>query len=160
MKMTTPTSLEIQRACPDSGLPTDAQLTRWTEAALKGAGVTQAGEITLRLVEADESQALNAEYRQRDYPTNVLSFPFEMPEGLPAQAAPDILGDLVICAEVVAREASEQEKHPEAHWAHMVVHGVLHLLGYDHQSDEQADNMETLEKQILASLGYNDPYQE
>ena len=155
-----PTRLEIQRACPDNGLPTDTQLTRWADAALQAASAEQTGEITVRLVEAGESQALNAEYRGRNYPTNVLSFPFEMPEGLPAEAMPDILGDLVICAEVVAREAGEQGKTGEAHWAHMLVHGVLHLLGYDHQDDTQAHDMETLETEILASLGYNDPYQE
>jgi len=107
-----------------------------------------------RIVDAPESQALNRQYRGKDYPTNVLSFPAEYNEFLPY----DYLGDLVICAPVVEREANEQGKQLLDHWAHMVVHGMLHLQGYDHESDEQAAEMEALEIEILAALGHTNPY--
>jgi probable rRNA maturation factor len=112
-----------------------------------------AAEITLRLVDEPESQALNRAYRGIDRPTNVLSFSYDPPPGSDA-----LVGDLVICAPVVAREATAQGKAPEAHWAHLVVHGTLHLLGHDHQNDEEAREMESLEVQILAELGFPDPY--
>lgn len=135
-------------------LPSEAQLTRWASAALQGRTAFIEPELTVRLVAEDESQALNSDYRGKDYPTNVLSFPFEAPPEVPLE----LLGDLIICAQVVQREAVEQGKTAEAHWAHMVVHGCLHLLGYDHIKDDEADVMENLERQILASLGYPDPY--
>ncbi len=111
-------------------------------------------EVVVRLVGEAEGRRLNREFRGRDRATNVLSFPFEPPPGVEL----DHLGDLVICAPVVAREATAQGKSPEAHWAHMVVHGMLHLQGYDHQNDDQAAIMEGLETQILAGLGYPAPY--
>lgn len=137
--------------------PDEAQVRRWLEATLAGSG--RGGELTVRIVDEPESQALNRDYRGRDKPTNVLSFPFEPPPGMPAEAAA-ILGDLVICAPFVAREAREQGKPERDHWAHMVVHGALHLLGYDHQEPMEAERMEAMERHILAGLGVPDPYQE
>jgi len=116
-------------------------------------------EIVVRIVDEPESAQLNEYYRHKQGPTNILSFPFEMPEGLDV---PDmelnLLGDLVICAPVVEREALEQHKMPEHHWAHMIVHGVLHLLGYDHNGDEEAELMESKEIAILKKLKINNPY--
>lgn len=113
-------------------------------------------EVTIRIVEPDESQALNANYRGKDKPTNVLSFPFEQPPGLNLP----LLGDLVVCQAVVTGEACEQHKPVKAHWAHMLIHGTLHLLGYDHINDDEAQQMERLEVHILNSLGIDDPYQD
>lgn len=138
-------SIHIQRAVAARGLPSVASLRRWAEAA-RG---KKKGEITLRIVATAESQTLNRDWRGKDRPTNVLSFPMQ---------EPDYLGDIVICAEVVAREAAEQGKPSRAHWAHMVVHGVLHLLGHDHIVDAEAERMETLERKLLATLGFADPY--
>ena len=111
-------------------------------------------ELTIRLVDEAESQQLNREYRGKDRPTNVLSFPAD----LPAVVESPLLGDLVICAPVVLREAKEQGKTVEAHWAHMVVHGVLHLLGYDHQNEQEAAEMEGIEAALLKEMGYRNPY--
>lgn len=143
------TQVEVQYADGLAQTPAAEAFERWAHAALPD----EAG-LLIRIVEQSESQALNARYRGKDRPTNVLSFPFEVPPGVDC----DHLGDLVICAEVVEREAAEQGKPPEHHWAHMVVHGVLHLRGYDHVDDAQADTMECLEKQILAGLDIPDPY--
>ncbi|MDR1662401.1 MAG: rRNA maturation RNase YbeY, partial [Azoarcus sp.] len=109
------------------------------------------GEITVRFVDAKESQALNRDYRQKDAPTNVLSFAYER--------EPQLRGDIVVCAPVAGREAAERDKPPKAHYAHLVVHGLLHLLGYDHETGEDdARRMEDRERAILASLGFADPY--
>lgn len=135
-------------------LPADDKLELWASTALSTRTHFDEPELTIRLVESEESQELNLEYRGKDKPTNVLSFPFEVPAGIPLQ----LLGDLVICAPVVHLEASQQKKTAEAHWAHMVVHGCLHLLGYDHIKDEEAELMEDLERQIMAELGFSDPY--
>ena len=156
-------SVEIQRALtgadPSSDdLPDDAQLSAWARAAAQATGGAL-GEMTLRLIDAEESQALNRDYRGKDAPTNVLSFPFEMPEGLELPGDELILGDIALCADVIAREAIEQGKPAAHHWAHMVVHGMLHLLGYDHVADDDAADMEALEVTILAGLGIPDPYQ-
>ena len=137
------------------GVPAPASFRRWVEAALKGARRRKATEVAIRIVDADEGQALNLQYRGRDYATNVLSFPADLPPGL----ALPLIGDLVICAPVVAREAAEQGKKAADHWAHMTVHGTLHLLGYDHIEDGEAEAMEALETRILAGLGISDPYQ-
>ena len=118
---------------------------RWARAALASGGV-----VTIRLVDADEGQALNRDYRGKDYATNVLSFPYE--------TTPRVIGDLVICPSVVAREAAEQNKPPTAHYAHLTVHGMLHLQGRDHDNDEDAQAMEDEERKILAALGFPDPY--
>ncbi|WP_066966162.1 rRNA maturation RNase YbeY [Microbulbifer sp. Q7] len=144
--------MDVQRATSCSPLPSDADLARWATAAV-GEHRTEA-EISLRIVNDDESQALNLQYRGKDKPTNVLSFPAD----IPAELGLPLLGDLVICAPVVAREAEQQHKALAAHWAHMVVHGTLHLLGYDHIEDDEAEIMESLETRILAELGVDDPY--
>ncbi len=144
--------LDIQRAS-QAAAPSDADLLRCCQAAL--AQRSEPSELTIRLVDEPEGRELNRDYRGKDYATNVLSFPAEIPEGL---LDIPLLGDLVICVPVVAREAAEQGKALEAHWAHLVIHGCLHLLGYDHLEDEEAEEMEDLERQLLASLGYPDPY--
>ncbi len=156
--MTLSLDLEIQRACPAGAQPTDDELQRWSLAALNGR--RDAAELVIRIVDAAEITDLNREYRGKDQPTNVLSFPFEAPPELPSGLVDDLLGDLVICAPVVRREAVEQGKGTDAHWAHMVVHGVLHLLGFDHVKDADAQVMEGLEKDILNDLGYPDPYRD
>ncbi|MDF1762730.1 MAG: rRNA maturation RNase YbeY [Oleibacter sp.] len=135
-------------------LPTDEQLFLWANTAISSRCDFTEPELTIRLVDEEESQALNNDYRDKDKPTNVLSFPFEAPAHVPLE----LLGDLVICVPVVEQEAQEQDKALEAHWAHMVIHGCLHLLGYDHIKDDEADIMEALERDLLASLGYSDPY--
>ena len=138
-------NLSVQYACHREGLPLRADFVRWARAALVGGG-----EIAIRLVEADEGQALNKEYRGKGYATNVLSFPYEI--------EPVTQGDLVICPSVVAREAAEQNKPLAAHYAHLTVHGMLHLQGWDHDNDAEAQDMEDEERKILAALGYPDPY--
>lgn len=138
-------NLSVQYACNPDGLPSRPDFRRWARAALEGGG-----DITLRLVEPDEGQHLNHEYRGKDYATNVLSFPYE--------CVPRVQGDLVICPVVVAREAAEQHKTLVAHYAHLVVHGVLHLQGWDHEDDTHAEAMENEERRILAGLGFADPY--
>ena len=145
--------LDLQLACEQGAyLPSEAQLQAWLDGTILG--FQQEAEVTVRLVDEAESRELNHGYRGKDSPTNVLSFPFEAPPGLELP----LLGDLVICRQVVEREAAEQNKPLEAHWAHMVVHGSLHLLGYDHIEDEEAEEMEALEREIMAELGFADPY--
>ena len=139
----------MQRAVA-RGVPAPARLKGWARAALGRHG----GEVTVRVVGPAESRALNRRYRGKDKPTNVLSFPSEAP----ARGNQRILGDLVICAAVVNREAREQGKRAAAHWAHMVVHGVLHLLGFDHIRAADAKVMEGRERAILARLSFPDPY--
>lgn len=147
--------LEVQYASEaGASLPPEEQISRWVDAAL-GGRVEQA-QLVVRIVDREESQQLNERYRRRSGATNVLSFPFEQPELL----EPPLLGDVVVCAPLVESEAHEQGKTAEAHWAHLVVHGVLHLLGYDHEHDAQAKVMEQSETVILASLGYPDPYRD
>ncbi|MCP5419174.1 MAG: rRNA maturation RNase YbeY [Gammaproteobacteria bacterium] len=146
--------LDVQIALDSPGLPDDRQLHRWATAALAGGCREQATELVIRMVNEVESEALNTTYRHKQGPTNVLSFPAQMPADIPV----NLLGDIVICAPLVMQEAVTQGKPPEAHWAHLVVHGVLHLLGYDHGNDSQARDMEELETRILADLGYPDPY--
>ncbi|MBB6342279.1 putative rRNA maturation factor [Pseudomonas fluvialis] len=152
--------LDLQLATEASDLPAEAQLRRWVELALRQR--TADSELTIRLVDAEEGQELNRTYRHKDYATNVLSFPAEVPDGPDGEPLLDIplLGDLVICVPVVEHEAREQNKALEAHWAHLVIHGCLHLLGYDHIDDEEAEEMEGLERQLLAELGYPDPYRD
>lgn len=140
--------LSVQYACKEAALPPRADFRRWARAALEGGG-----QVTIRVVDADEGRALNADYRGKDYATNVLSFPYE--------TAPRLMGDLVICHPVVLSEAAAAGKTPEAHYAHLVVHGMLHLQGYDHEtSDQDAEAMESAERKILAALGYPDPYRD
>ncbi len=154
-------SLTVQRALDEAAhpfLPSDADLTRWAEAAFAAAGGEGDAHLTVRLVETPEITRLNRDYRHKDRPTNVLSFPFAPPPGLPAEATAGELGDIVVCAPVVEQEAAEQGKPLAAHWAHMLVHGTLHLLGYDHVSPAEAAQMEPLELRALAGLGIGDPY--
>lgn len=146
--------VEIQNASDHPAPPMEEEFRRWTEAALTGRQET--AEVVIRLVDEAESAQLNADYRGKNYPTNVLSFPFEVPPGIPNTH----LGDLVICAPVVTREAGEQSKPAEVHWAHLTVHGVLHLLGFDHLDDAEAERMEAEEIRILQNLGFPNPYQE
>lgn len=146
--------VDLQVACKDNHLPDEKQFKLWVNTALQP--YNKSFELTIRLVESSESQQLNHQYRNRNTPTNVLSFPFELPEGIEL----DLLGDLVICAEVVEQEAKQQNKSLTDHWAHMVIHGCLHLLGFDHINENDADEMETLETQLLFSLGIADPYVE
>jgi probable rRNA maturation factor len=149
-------TLAVQVASTVAALPTAAELRRWANAALRLANGPVTTELVIRIVDAAESADLNQTYRQRSGPTNVLSFPCEPPPGIPVK----LLGDLVICAPLVAEEAAAQQKSVTAHWAHLVIHGVLHLLGYDHENDPPAAAMESLEIRILAELGYPDPYRD
>lgn len=145
--------IDLQVACDNGNLPAEADFKRWVEkvlAAHEGTG----NEVTVRIVTPDESQQLNHQYRGKEKPTNVLSFPFESP---PELALP-LLGDLIVCADVVAQEAIEQNKALHDHWAHMIIHGCLHLLGYDHIEEEEAEEMESLEIELLADLNIKDPY--
>ena len=149
--MTLEVDMQIATEC--SSLPAESDFTRWISNALQGC--KDNAEVVVRIVDEAESAELNQTYRNKSGSTNVLSFPFEAP----AEVDMNLLGDLVICAPVIEREAKEQDKTVESHWAHMAVHGSLHLLGYDHQTDEQADEMETLETEILTGMGYSAPYQ-
>ena len=145
--------IDLQIACEqETGLPTAEQIEQWATAAVQPQSDEM--EMTVRIVDEAESHALNLNYRGKDRPTNVLSFPFECPD----EVELPLLGDLVICRQVVEREAQEQDKPVMAHWAHMVVHGSLHLLGYDHIEDDEAKEMESLETQIMTGLGFADPY--
>ncbi len=146
--------ITVQRAIKNISAPTTTQLRLWAKEALHEKMLSC--ELTIRIVDENEITALNSTYRHKNGPTNVLSFPFDMPEEMAAE--PTVLGDIVICAAVVNREADEQHKSAESHWAHMVVHGVLHLLGYDHEIENEAVLMEAQEIQILQGLGYKNPY--
>lgn len=146
--------ITIQRATRLRGLPGDRQFRRWVSAALRGAGHRRNAELSIRLVNEAEGRRLNRRWRSKNYATNVLSFSAELPPGLRSP----LLGDLVICAPVVRREAAQQSKALAAHWAHLTVHGTLHLLGYDHVGQRKAAEMESLETAILAKLGFPDPY--
>ncbi len=145
--------VDVQRASEQPGVPSSTQITAWVRAAWHGGD--EATEVVVRICDEAESQRLNHDFRGMDKPTNVLSFAYEPHPGI----APYHLGDLVICAPVVAREAAEQCKRADAHWAHMVVHGMLHLQGHDHLDDAQAAAMETCETDILTALGFPAPYQ-
>lgn len=146
-------TLDLQIATAElQQLPDASTITTWLEAVVKR--FQDAAEVTVRIVDSAESQQLNSDYRGKDKPTNVLSFPFEVPAGIEL----DLLGDLVICKQVVELEAEEQQKPLTAHWAHMVIHGTLHLLGYDHIDDEEAEVMESLETEIMQELEFEDPY--
>jgi probable rRNA maturation factor len=146
-------AVAVQKATGDAGVPSAVRLKRWALAAL---GSRARGELTLRVVDDAESAALNSRYRGKKGPTNVLSFRAEVPAGRSAELLP--IGDVVICANVVAREAREQGKALSAHWAHVVVHGTLHLRGYDHENARDAAAMEARERSLLADLGFPDPY--
>ncbi len=150
---------DVQVACDDPDIPPLDDFQTWVAEAVgqSGRAPDRDAEIAVRVVDADEIQTLNRLYREKDYPTNVLSFPAGDIEGLPPDA-PQLLGDVVVCASVVAGEASEQNKAVADHWAHMIVHGTLHLLGFDHEIEAEAAEMEALETRILASQSVTDPY--
>ncbi len=150
--------LEIQRETSSSDIPGDDQFRIWVEAVLAGKPGKPA--LVIRVVDEKEAQRFNHDYRNRDYATNVLSFPAELPEGLPEDIRQSQLGDLLICAPVVAREARERNLSENDHWAHLTIHGILHLLGYDHEHVNDACIMESLETEILTKLGVSDPYQD
>ena len=145
--------IDVQREV--DALPKDEDLNKWVNETLMFEKHGNA-ELTIRFVDEKESAELNEQYRDKTGSTNVLSFPFEAPPDVEL----DLLGDLIICSDVVKKQASEQGKEELAHWAHMVVHGTLHLLGYDHLTDDEAIIMEMKEIQILSQLGYTDPYRE
>ncbi len=146
--------VSVSYGLPRNGLPAAPSFKRWAAAACDGRILK--ADLAIRLVDSKEGLSLNRHYRGKDSATNVLSFPAEIPPGVDLPMP--LLGDLVICAPVVAREAEEQGKPLAAHYAHLTVHGVLHLLGLNHEDEREAEAMETLERQILASLGYADPY--
>ena len=153
-----PTQLDVSVSygLPRIGLPSAASFKRWAAAACVGRILK--ADLAIRLVDSKEGLALNRHYRGKDTPTNVLSFPAELPAGVDIPMP--LLGDLVICAPVVAREAEDQGKALNAHYAHLTIHGVLHLLGLDHEDEREALAMELLEREILAGLGYADPYKD
>lgn len=148
------TSVQIQIASTAEGIPADDQVKNWAKFVIRH--LDPDAEVVIRIVDEDESAKLNKAYRHRDGPTNVLSFPLEIPKEVSLR----LLGDLVICVPVVIREAREQAKSFEAHFAHMVVHGILHLLGFDHISAQQANTMEREEIKILKVMGFSNPYEQ
>lgn len=159
----TPLSVDVQIADDGCEVPGDADWQAWIGAALSGGGRDASGVVTVRLVAEDESAALNSTYRNKSEPTNVLAFPGPGDEltRIVSELGRDAeLGDLVICWPVARREADEQGKHPVAHLAHLVVHGTLHLMGYDHSHETDAEMMESLEVRILDGLGFANPYAE
>ncbi|MEK9626917.1 MAG: rRNA maturation RNase YbeY [Gammaproteobacteria bacterium] len=147
--------IEVQRASGHAHEPSDGQVYQWVTAALHAVD-RQSSTLTVRLVDEAEMASLNQQFRGRSGPTNVLSFAFESPPGVPELA--DVLGDVVICMPLVEKEAAEQQKTIPDHLGHLTVHGVLHLSGFDHETSAQAEAMEALEIQILASVGIQDPY--
>jgi probable rRNA maturation factor len=148
--------VSVSYGLPRNGLPSAASFKRWAAAACDGRILK--ADLAIRVVDTKEGLALNRHYRGKDYPTNVLSFPAELPPGVDLPMP--LLGDLVLCAPVVAREAEDQRKQLNAHYAHLTIHGVLHLLGLDHEDEREAEAMELLEREVLAGLGYGDPYEE
>lgn len=149
--MTKDVDLQIATSSPATNLPHAALVQRWAEVAC---GNLDHFTVTVRIVDEKESRQLNKQFRHQDKPTNVLSFPFESS----VKMDPPLLGDLVICASLVIQEATEQGKPLQSHWAHLVIHGLLHLQGYDHIMDDDAEIMENLETTLLATLGIADPY--
>jgi probable rRNA maturation factor len=144
--------VDVQRATSFSPLPDDHEIRLWVGVALRE---RQQATLTVRLVDRDEARMLNARYRGKDEPTNVLSFPAELPDEIDLP----LLGDIVMCAPLVAEQAASQGKAIDAHWAHLTIHGVLHLLGFDHQLPQQAEVMEAIEIDLLESLGISNPYE-
>jgi len=152
-------SVDVQIACRESGIPSEDEIRSWVRRAAIMSGRTPVGpaDVAVRIVGTDEIRRLNRDYRYQDAATNVLSFPADPIAGLPAEVA-RILGDIVICAAVVRAEATGQGKPLSDHWCHMVVHGTLHLLGFDHQDQAEATTMEAIEAKILEKQGIADPY--
>lgn len=148
--------VSVTYAIPRAGVPSAVSFRKWVAAALHSR--IREADLAIRIVGTKEARALNRHFRGKDYATNVLSFPAELPEGLPKGVKVPLLGDVVLCAPVVAREAKEQKKSLVDHYAHLTVHGALHLLGWDHDNEADAICMEQLEREILAGLGIEDPY--
>lgn len=148
-------SIFVQYAADKTLAPKKSTLIKWAKQALQQA-VKEAAEVTIRIVDVDEMTMLNTTYRHKRGPTNVLSFPFAAPKEINFVVLP--LGDIVICADIVNREAIEQHKTNDMHWAHMIIHGVFHLLGYDHETEEDAEKMESLEIKTMHALGFANPY--
>ncbi|MCK5120641.1 MAG: rRNA maturation RNase YbeY [Methylococcales bacterium] len=146
--------LDLQLVSESKNLPSQDQFQYWVDSVLKDD--SQDSEIVIRVVDEDEMTQFNEQYRNKTGSTNILSFPFDAPDAVES----DLLGDLLVCAAVVEREAQQQDKILEHHWAHMIVHGVLHLLGYDHINDQDAEEMEALEVKILKTIKINNPYEE
>jgi probable rRNA maturation factor len=151
--------VDVQLASDDASVPVERDIIDWVSRAIDATGHETDAEISVRIVDKAEMQQLNSEYREQDKPTNVLSFPAGEIDGLPAEAGTP-LGDIVVCAVIVRDEAELQSKSIADHWAHMMVHGTLHLLGFDHENDRDARKMEGLEVQILADQGIANPYGE
>ena len=147
--------VDLQLAIENSETPDREFCEQVVSEVLETLKITESKECTIRIVDEQESADLNAQYRNKDNPTNVLSFPFEAPLEMDIE----LLGDIVICAPVVASEAKQQNKSETMHWTHLITHGCLHLLGFDHQSETEAEEMENLERTVLSNLGYTDPYQ-
>ncbi len=149
-------------ACQVDGIPTKAEVQTWLEQAFQAGSqdTSRQCEVAVRVVDEEESRKLNTQFRQQDKATNVLAFPAGSPDGITGLPEDEIqtLGDLVICGPLVEEEAEQQGKTPASHWGHLLVHGMLHLLGYDHQTSSQAAEMEAVEKQLLAARGFEDPY--
>ena len=154
--MTVEVTVQDGRDEEDDEVPSSSDFARWVNLA---AGNVPDAQLTIRLVDPAESQQLNCQYRGKDTPTNVLSFAYHDDELLSALGQRQSLGDLVICARIVNQEAADQQRQPADHWAHITVHGVLHLLGYDHQTADETEAMESLEKQLLASIDIANPYE-
>jgi len=150
-------NVDVQVASDAAGIPTSDDIREWIERTVAAADPDRDADVSVRIVDEQEMRALNRDYREQDKPTNVLAFPAGNTGFVPPGEMP-LLGDIVVCAAVVAREADEQGKPPGHHWSHMLVHGTLHLLGHDHVTDPQAQAMEALERRILESLGIADPY--
>jgi probable rRNA maturation factor len=148
--------ITVQYAADKKLAPAKTQICKWAEQAL--AGHTDKTDVTIRIVDSNEMATLNSTYRKKSGPTNVLSFPIDLPDEVLSTCP--FLGDIVICAEVVNREAAEQHKSQQSHWAHMVVHGIFHLLGYDHEKDDEADKMEAMEIAVMRKLGFANPYED
>ena len=150
-------NVDVLVASAEAGIPASDDIGEWVERTVDAADPGRDADVSVRIVDEREMQALNRDYRDQDKPTNVLAFPAGDAGFVPPGEMP-LLGDIVVCASVVAREAEEQGKSPAHHWCHMLVHGTLHLLGHDHVTDVQAGAMEALERRILGSLGIADPY--
>lgn len=154
-----PGNLIFEDTSGGQGVPAEGQVQQWLNLVLSNQQFSSPyPELNIQVVDEQTISELNQAYRHKNGSTNVLSFPFEAPPGLPQEEADKLLGDIIICAQVVSREASEQNKPLQAHWAHMIVHGVLHLLGYDHLNDDEAEQMENLEVQLLNELSFPNPY--
>ena len=151
--------LDLQNVIDSKQIPDLSNMKKWISATLENLNANfNQPEVTIRVVSLAESQELNHQYRDKNQPTNVLSFPFEVPEMIPVEDFAEFLGDLVICEDIIVQEAKEQKKSLESHWAHMIIHGLLHLVGFDHITAKDAEEMEGIEVKVLAELGFANPY--